>query len=122
MHVDVGDAGAHRRNQLVELSGIQSLCSCASCRRNIRTHIIHGDCSGNSRRRRWAWLGSRRSVTQVRAEEHADPAVDAGLSQVDVRLLHDQVTNIEELVRVMPFSAVREMLEAAPSAGEAMAG
>jgi type IV pilus assembly protein PilB len=37
-------------------------------------------------------------------------------------LLHDQVTNIEELVRVMPFSAVREMLEAAPSANEAMAG
>ena len=31
-------------------------------------------------------------------------------------------TNIEELVRVMPFGAVREMLEAAPSANAAMAG
>jgi type IV pilus assembly protein PilB len=44
------------------------------------------------------------------------------MAQCASELLHDQVTNIEELVRVMPFSAVREMLEAAPSAGEAMAG
>jgi type IV pilus assembly protein PilB len=36
-------------------------------------------------------------------------------------LLHGQVTNIEELVRVMPFSAIREMLEAAPATA-AMAG
>jgi type II secretory ATPase GspE/PulE/Tfp pilus assembly ATPase PilB-like protein len=44
------------------------------------------------------------------------------MAQCASELLHDQVTNIEELVRVMPFSAVREMLEAAPSANEAMAG
>ena len=44
------------------------------------------------------------------------------MAQCASELLHDQVTNIEELVRVMPFSAVREMLEAAPSASEAMAG
>ena len=35
-------------------------------------------------------------------------------------LLSDSVTNIEELVRVMPFAAIREMLEA--PATEAMAG
>ena len=43
------------------------------------------------------------------------------MAQCASELLHEQVTNIEELVRVMPFSAVREMLEAAP-ATEAMAG
>ena len=43
------------------------------------------------------------------------------MAQCASELLHDQVTNIEELVRVMPFAAVREMLEAAP-ATEAMAG
>ena len=42
------------------------------------------------------------------------------MAQCASELLHEQVTNIEELVRVMPFSAVREMLEAAPA--EAMAG
>jgi len=45
------------------------------------------------------------------------------MAQCASELLHDQVTNIEELVRVMPFSAIREMLEAAPAtATEAMAG
>ena len=43
------------------------------------------------------------------------------MAQCASELLHDQVTNIEELVRVMPFSAIKEMLEAAP-ATEAMAG
>ena len=43
------------------------------------------------------------------------------MAQCASQLLNDQVTNIEELVRVMPFSAIREMLEAAP-ATEAMAG
>jgi type II secretory ATPase GspE/PulE/Tfp pilus assembly ATPase PilB-like protein len=37
------------------------------------------------------------------------------MAQCASELLHDQVTNIEELVRVMPFSAIREMLEAAPA-------
>jgi type IV pilus assembly protein PilB len=45
------------------------------------------------------------------------------MAQCASELLHDQVTNIEELVRVMPFTAIREMLEAAPAtATEAMAG
>jgi type IV pilus assembly protein PilB len=43
------------------------------------------------------------------------------MAQCASELLHAQVTNIEELVRVMPFPAVREMLEASP-ATEAMAG
>jgi type IV pilus assembly protein PilB len=42
------------------------------------------------------------------------------MAQCASDLLHDQVTNIEELVRVMPFAAIKEMLEAAPA--EAMAG
>jgi type IV pilus assembly protein PilB len=37
------------------------------------------------------------------------------MAQCASELLHGQVTNIEELVRVMPFSAIREMLEAAPA-------
>jgi type II secretory ATPase GspE/PulE/Tfp pilus assembly ATPase PilB-like protein len=43
------------------------------------------------------------------------------MAQCASELLHDQVTNIEELCRVMPFTAIKEMLEAAP-ATEAMAG
>ena len=42
------------------------------------------------------------------------------MAQCASDLLHDQVTNIEELVRVMPFSAIKDMLEAAPA--EALAG
>ena len=37
------------------------------------------------------------------------------MAQCASELLHEGVTNIEELVRVMPFSAVRQMLEAAPA-------
>ena len=44
------------------------------------------------------------------------------MAQCASQLLTDQVTNIEELVRVMPFSANREMLQAAPATTEAMAG
>jgi type IV pilus assembly protein PilB len=43
------------------------------------------------------------------------------MAQCASELLDDQVTNIEELVRVMPFAAVREMLETAPATA-AMAG
>ena len=40
------------------------------------------------------------------------------MAQCASELLHEGVTNIEELVRVMPFSAIREMLEAAPPPNE----
>jgi type IV pilus assembly protein PilB len=42
------------------------------------------------------------------------------MAQCASELLHEGVTNIEELVRVMPFAAIRDMLAAAPA--EAMVG
>jgi hypothetical protein len=41
------------------------------------------------------------------------------MSQCASRLLVDGVTNIEELVRVMPYAAIRKMVEQEPAAERA---
>ena len=38
------------------------------------------------------------------------------MAQCATRLLVDGITNIEELVRVMPYPAIRQMAESAPEA------
>ncbi|HVG69726.1 MAG TPA: GspE/PulE family protein [Vicinamibacterales bacterium] len=67
------------------------------------------------------WVPTQDDAVMIAKEVPADELAASSkastftMSQCASELLHEQVTNIEELVRVMPFSAIREMLEAAPA-------
>src|SRR4029450_10221879 len=80
-------ARVDRAEELGPLAGAGPLCTSSSGARNRRRHVSGRD-RPTDRSRLRARLNSGRPVAEIRAQEHRDAAVDASLSEVDVRLRH----------------------------------
>lgn len=102
VNVDVCGARTHRSDQFIDLTSVDSLSPSGSSRRNIRTNVGSEDGARNRRRRRGTRLRTRRTIAQVGAQKHADAAVYALLSKVDVRLLDGA---FEVLIAQCPVNA-----------------
>src|SRR5947208_14640480 len=88
VHMGVGVAGAHRGEDLVELTG-HDLLACRARRDDVGRRNGPGDRPGwlrakRGERRDRGRRGSRRRL----AQPHDDASVDAGLCKMDVGLLH----------------------------------
>jgi hypothetical protein len=110
--VDVGNAGADRRDELGELARRDALA-----RRpddvGRRQRALDGR-RGSQR----TGLRTRRTVAQVRAQEDADAAVDPALAEVDVRLLHAALQRgVRELVGDRVAGRLDAGLEGAAAGG-----
>ena len=78
---------------------------------NVRAHISSHDRPGDDGRWCRTGLDSRRTVPQVGAEEHADPAVDADVAEVDMRLLDGA---LEIRVAELPVDLVSSLADSSP--------
>lgn len=80
MNVHISGAGIYGGQQLGEFSGTDALTT--------RTDYVARANYSFNRTFRWTGLCPGRAVTEVGAQENADSAVDMGLAEMNMRLLH----------------------------------
>ena len=117
MDIHISRTRAHRRDQLINFAGIESLGPRSGGSRDVRTYVGRQDCSRDRCRWRRARLNSCRTIAEIRAEEHANAAIHTLVSDVDMGLLDSAFE-----IRIAQFPFNSGFIVANPSIKGAVTG